>query len=82
MGAKSCSYYPNGEDIIDLVRERKRTKFNAKLLISRLKQWDLLDDGFRMTLQRKKASWFFNVFAFQSGFVLLEAIEIPCNTSN
>ena len=71
MGGKSCRYYPNREDIIDLVRERKRTKFNAELLISKLKQWDLLDDGIRMALQRKKASWFFNVFGFQSWFVLL-----------
>ena len=38
-----CPYYPNQEDINDLVKKLSLTKSNAELLISRLKQWDLLD---------------------------------------
>ncbi|CAK8684284.1 unnamed protein product [Clavelina lepadiformis] len=45
-------YYPNQEDINDLVRELSLTKLNAELLISRLKQWDLLDDSVRITRHR------------------------------
>ena len=33
-----CLYYPNQEDINDLVRDLSLTKSNAELLISRLKQ--------------------------------------------
>ncbi len=45
VAGKRCPYYPNQEDINDLVRELSLTKSNAELLISRLKQWDLLDDS-------------------------------------
>ena len=44
-------YYPNQEDINDLVREMSLTESNAELLISRLKQWDLLDDSVQITFQ-------------------------------
>ena len=49
-----CPYYPNQEDINDLVREVLLTKSNAELLIFRLKQWDLVDDSVRITSQRKR----------------------------
>ena len=48
LGNKTCPYYPNQEDINNLIREMALTKSNAKLL-SRLKQWDLLDDSIRIT---------------------------------
>ena len=41
--------YPNQEDINDLIQEMALTKSNAELLVSRLKQWDLLDNGVRIT---------------------------------
>jgi len=53
VGGERCPYYPNQEDIIDLVRELSLTKPSTELLISRLKQWDLLDDSVRITSQRK-----------------------------
>ena len=33
-----CAYYPNQEDINDLIREMALAKSNAELLVSRLKQ--------------------------------------------
>ena len=33
-----CLYYPNQEDINDLIPEMNLTKSNAELLVSRLKQ--------------------------------------------
>ena len=53
-GEEKCPYYPNQEDMNDLIRKMTPTKSNAEILISRLKQWDLLDDGVRITSQRKK----------------------------
>ena len=40
-----CPYYPNQEDINDLIREMALTKSNAELLVSRLKQWACLIMG-------------------------------------
>ena len=88
-GEERCPYYPNQEDMNDLIREMTLTKFNAEILISRLKQWDLLDDGVRITSQRKKHRGFSTFFSFTDGLCychsvtgLFEAIEIPCNTSD
>ena len=65
------------------------TKSNAELLISRLKQWDLLDEGVRITSQRKRHRGFSTFFSFREGLYhchdirgLFEAIGIPCNTSD
>ena len=71
-----------------LIRE-KLTKSNAEIVISRLKQWDLLDDGVRITSQRKRHRVFSTFFSFTGGFCychsitgLFEAIGIPCNPSD
>ena len=62
------------------------TKFNAELLISRLKQWGLLDEGMRVTFQRKRHRGFSTFFSFRDRCHdirgLFEAIGIPCNTSD
>ena len=85
---KRCPYYPNQEDINDLVRELSFTKSNAELLISRLKQWDLLDDSVRITLQRKRHCGFSMFYTFKDGLCychdiegLSLAMDIPCNPS-
>ena len=82
-------YYPNQEDINDLIREMALTKSNAELLISRLKQWDLLDEGVRITSRRKRHRGFSTFFSFREGLCycydirgLFETIGIPCNTSD
>ena len=82
-------YYPNQEDTNDLIREMALTKSNVELLISRLKQWDLLDEGVRITSQRKRHRGFSTFFSFREGLCychdirgLFEAIGIPCNTSD
>ena len=89
VGDERCPYYPNQEDINDLIREMALTKSNAELLISRLKQWDLLDEGTRITSQRKRHCGFSTFFSFREGLCychdirgLFEAIGIPCNTSD
>ena len=86
---KRWPYYPNQEDINDLVREMALTKSNAELLISRLKQWDLLDDNVRITFQRKRHRGFSTFFSFRDGLCychdirgLFEAMRISCNTSD
>jgi len=38
-------YFPNQEDVNDLIRDLGLTKSNAELLRSRLKQWNLLDES-------------------------------------
>ena len=89
VGDERCPYYPNQEDINDPIREMALTKSNAELLISRLKQWDLLDEGVRITSQRKRHRGFSTFFSFREGLCychdirgLFEAIRIPCNTSD
>ena len=50
---KRLPYYPNQEDINDLIRKMALTKSDVDFLISGWKQWDLLDDSVRITFQRK-----------------------------
>ena len=83
-----CPYYPNQEDINDLVRDLSLTKSNAELLISRLKQWDLLDDSKRITSQRKRHCGFSMFYTFKDELCycyniggLFQAMGIPCNSS-
>ena len=59
--------YNNHKDIYDFIREMALTKFNAEFLISRLKQWDLLDEDVRITFQRKKHCGFLSFFSFKVG---------------
>ena len=60
-----CPYYPNQKDIIDLIREMALAKSNVELLVYRLKQWDLLDNGVRITSQRKRYCDFSRFFSLQ-----------------
>ncbi|KAM5191561.1 uncharacterized protein ACMZJ9_000347 [Mantella aurantiaca] len=46
--------FPNQKDINDLIRDLGLTKSNAELLISRLKQWNLLDESVQVTEQRSR----------------------------
>ena len=84
-----CPYYPNQEDINDLVRDLSLTKSNAELLISRLKQWNLLDGSVRIISQRKRHCGFSMFYTFKDGLSYCHDIEglfqamggIPCNPS-
>ena len=65
------------------------TKSNAELFVSRLKQWDLLDDSVRITSQRKRHRSFSSFFSFSNDLCyfhdtreLFETIGIPCITSD
>ena len=74
-----CPYYPNEENINDLIREVAQTKSNAELLVSWLKQWNLLDNGVRITSQRKRHGDFSSCHDRRG---LFQAIGIPCNTND
>src|SRR6218665_2509124 len=81
-------YFPNQKDINDLIRGLGLTKPNAELLISRIKQWNLLDESVQVTDQRKRHETFSNFFSRQDGLCfcnnvagLFEAIDITCNPS-
>ena len=51
-------YFPNQKDINDLTRDLSLTKSNAEVLTSRLKQWNLLNEGVQVTDQRKRHQTF------------------------
>jgi hypothetical protein len=86
VSVERCPYYPNQEDINDLIKDMALTKSNAELLISRLKQWDLLDDSVLITSQRKRHCGFSVFFTLADGLCfchdiqgLFDAMDIPCN---
>ena len=67
------------------------TKSNAELLVSRLKQWDLLDNGVRNAddFPEEEALRFSRFFCLQNELCycygvrgLFQAIGIPCNTND
>lgn len=79
-------YFPNQNDLNDLVRDLGLTKANAELLTSRLQQWNLLHDSVLVTSQRKRHQTFSCFFTLRQGLCfchdvsgLFQAIEIPCN---
>src|SRR6218665_3604218 len=81
-------YFSNQKDANDLIRDLGLTKSNAELLISRHKQWKLLDESVQVTDQRKRHETFSNLFSRQDGLCfcnnvagLFEAIGITCNPS-
>ena len=71
----------------DLIRKLALTKSSAELLISRLKEWDLLDDSVRVTSQRKQHHDFSVFFILRDGLCychdikgFFDTVGIPCNT--
>lgn len=86
VSGERCPYYPNQDDINDLIREMALTKSNAELLISRLSQWDLLDESVRVSSQRKRHCSFSFYFRLSDGLCychdirgLFDAMGICCN---
>lgn len=61
-------YYPNQNDLNDLIRDLGLTKSNAELLTSRLKQWNLLDTSVKVAAQRKRHQRFSSFFTLTDGF--------------
>ena len=81
-------YFPNQKDVNDLIRDLGLTKYNTELLISTLKQWNMLDESVQVTDQRKRHETFSNFFRRQDGLYfsnnvagLFVAIGITCNPS-
>jgi len=76
VASESCPYYPNQEDINDvLVREFSSTKSHTELLISRLKQWDVLDNSVRITSKKKRNRSFSMFYMFKDGLRYCHDIE-------
>src|SRR6218665_2184567 len=69
------SYFPNQKDVNDLIRDLDLTKFNAELLISRLKQWNLLDESVQVTDQKKRHETFSNFFTRQDGLCFCNNVD-------
>ena len=83
-----CPYYPNQDDIDDLIREMALTKSNAELLISRLRERDLVDDIVRVTSQRTRHCTFSSFFRLSESLCycsdiqgLFDAMGIQCKVS-
>src|SRR6218665_1986366 len=80
-------YFPKQKDINDLIRDLGLTKSNAaELLISRVKQWNLLDESVQVTDQRKRHKTFSNFFSRQDGLCFCSNVAglfeaISCNSS-
>ncbi len=79
-------YYPNQRDLNDLIRAFGFAKSNGELLISRLKEWDLLNDSVQVISQRKRHKRFSSFFAKEDRLCccnhvsgLFDAIGIACN---
>ena len=70
-------YFPNQKDVNDQIRDLGVTKSNAELLISRLKQWNLLDESVQITDQRKCHETFSNFFSRQDGLGCASATMWP-----
>src|SRR6218665_740105 len=60
-------YLPNQKEVNDLIRDLGLTKSNAELLISWLKQWNLLDESVQVTDQRKRDQTLSSFFRRQDG---------------
>ncbi|XP_076330675.1 uncharacterized protein LOC143236286 [Tachypleus tridentatus] len=58
-------YYPNQRDLNDLIRDLGVIKSNAELLISRLKELDLLYESVQVASQRKRHRHFASFFTRQ-----------------
>ncbi|XP_053642145.1 uncharacterized protein [Cherax quadricarinatus] len=79
-------YYPNQTDLNDLIRDFGLTKSNAELLISRLKEWDLVVESVQVTSQRKRHKHFSSFFTNEDKLrycndvsYLFDSIGIVCN---
>lgn len=76
-------HFPNQNELNDLIREMGLTKFNAELLTSRLKQWNLLDKSCKITSHRRRHERFSQYFSVSNKLCychdvngLFEEIEI------
>ncbi|KAG8223659.1 hypothetical protein J437_LFUL001766 [Ladona fulva] len=62
-------HYPNQKDLKYLIRDLGLTKSNVKLLMSRLKQWKLLDEIVKVTIQKKCHHNFSSFFTYEGWVV-------------
>jgi hypothetical protein len=85
---KRRPYYPKQDDLNDLIRDLGLTKSGGELLISRMKEWNLLDSSVRVTDQRMRHETFSVFFTVTNDLCychdivgLFSAIGIPYNPS-
>jgi hypothetical protein len=85
---KRRPYYPKQDDLNDLIRDLGLTKSGGELLISGMKEWNLLDSSVRVTDQRMRHETFSVFFTVTNDLCychdivgLFSAIGIPYNPS-
>ena len=69
-------HFPNQQEMDDLVRDLGLTKANAELLVSRLKDWNLLDKSCRSTGYRKRHAKFSSYYAMDKDTLLCYCANI------
>lgn len=72
---EKAPYFPNQHDINDLVRDLDLTKSKSEILISRLKQWNLVQESVKVTSQRRRHELFSAFFSFYESLCYCNDIE-------
>lgn len=81
--ASSCSsepYFPNQQDLNDLIRDLNLSKQQAEVLTSRLKGWNLLQKDVRICSYRSRHSVFKDCFSEENGIVFCKDICLVMET--
>ncbi len=65
-------YYPNQRDLNDLIKDLGLTKSNGELLISRLNEWNLLNDSVQVTSQKQTSQTFLQLLCRGGQAMLLQ----------
>jgi len=78
-------YFPNQNDLEDLCKDLDLPKYKSEILISRLKDWNLVDTSARITVQRKRHEGYSSFFTEDENLCychdvkgLFEAVGIQC----
>ncbi|XP_062704623.1 uncharacterized protein LOC115265503 [Aedes albopictus] len=74
-GVLNIPHYPNQTEINDLIRDLALPKNKSELLLSRLKQWSLLDESVRITSQRTRDEEFSSYYTSEDGICFCRDIE-------
>ena len=79
-------YFPKQHDLNDLIRDLNLTKSGGELITSRLRQWNLLDEDVKVTVQRNRHRQFSNYYTTEAGLCfcnnitgLFNKIGITCD---
>lgn len=68
-------HYPNQTEINDLIRDLALPKWRSELLLSRLKEWNLLDESVKITSQRTRNETYSSYYASEDGICFCKDIN-------